>query len=328
MKKMIAAVIGAVLLIVALFIVLKPDPFNKKLEKTMKELEAYHMSGVMEMLNGEDVKQYDLDLAWQKTSDGENYRVSLLDKNISQEQIILKNNEGVFVLTPSLNQAFKFKGEWPSDSPKPYLYQSMLSWIKNGCQNKKTSEGYYVACDVSYPNSPQLVKQEMLFDKDMKPLWVKVYNGDGIEEVKIQFSNVDFKPEFATAYFDVNDNLKNSKSETVSKEIDLPLYPVFVYDARLTNTSLASVGNEKRHILEFTGDKNFTIVQVERKKNAEPVLMQVSGELVDSVDMFGAYDGTRLTLYSSDIEFSIYSEDLTVDEMLSVVSSMQVAVMK
>lgn len=328
MKKIIAAVIGAVLLIVALFIVLRPDPFNKKLDKTIKDLEAYHMKGTMEMLSGEDVKRYDLDLAWNKNGENENYRVSLLDKNLSQEQIILKNGEGVFVLTPSLNQAFKFKGDWPSDSPKPYLYQSMLAWISSGCQHKKSNEGYFVACDVSYPNSPQLIKQEMAFDKELKPLWVKVFNKDGIEEVKIQFNEVDFKPEFATAYFDVNDNLQNSKSEVVSKEISLPLYPVYVYDARLTNTSLATVGNEERHILEFTGEKSFTIVQTKREKNTEPVLMQVSGELVDNMDVFGAYDGTRLTLYSSDVEFSVYSEDLSVDDMLSVVSSMQVAVLK
>lgn len=328
MKKIIAAVVGAVLLIIALFMVLRPDPINQKLEDTMKDLEAYHMSGVMEMLNGEDVKQYDLDIAWQKSGEMENYRVSLFDKNLSQEQIILKNMDGVFVLTPNLNQAFKFKGEWPSDSPKPYLYQSMLSWVQEGCQSKKQSDGYFVSCDVSYPNSMQLVKQEMMFDKEMKPMWVKVYNGDGIEEVKILFDEVDFKPQFETAFFDVNDNLKNSKSEMVSVEVDLPLYPVYVYDARLTNTSVAKVGNEERHILEFTGEKSFTIVEVERVKSSEPVLMQVSGELVDNMDMFGAYDGTCLTLYSSDVEFSIYSQDLSVDEMLSVVSSMQVAVMK
>ena len=328
MKKMIAAVIGAILLIVALFIVLRPDPFNKKLEKVMSELEGYHMKGTMEMLSGEDVKQFDLDLGWQKVDDNENDRVSLFDKDISQEQIILKNNEGVFVLTPSLNQAFKFKGDWPTDSPKPYLFQSMLSWINNGCQTKKVSEGYYASCEIEYPNSPQLVKQEMMFDKDMKPLWVKVYNQDGIEEVKIQFSEVDFAPQFEDTYYDVNANLKNSKTTAVSKEIELPLYPVYVYYARLTNTSLATVGNEERHILEFTGEKSFTIVQVERQKSVEPVLMQVSGELVDSMSMFGAYDGSCLTLYSNDVEFSIYSEDLSVDEMLSVASSMQVAVLK
>lgn len=328
MKKMIAAVIGAILLIVALFIVLKPDPLNKKLDKVMSELEGYHMKGTMEMLSGEDVKQYDLDLAWQKMEGEENYRVSLFDKDISQEQIILKNKEGVFVLTPSLNQAFKFKGDWPTDSPKPYLFQSMLSWMDNGCQNKKTSDGYFMSCEIEYPNSPQLVKQEMMFDKDMKPMWVKVYNQDGIEEVKIQFNDVDFAPQFETVYFDVNDNLKNSKATAVSKEIELPLYPVYVYDARLTNTSLATVGNEERHILEFTGEKSFTIVQVERQKSDEPVLMQVSGELVDSLAMFGSYDGSCLTLYSNDVEFSIYSEDLSVDEMLSVASSMQVAVLK
>lgn len=33
----------------------------------------------------------------------EYFKVSMIDKSLNQEQIILKNKEGVFVVTPSLN---------------------------------------------------------------------------------------------------------------------------------------------------------------------------------------------------------------------------------
>jgi len=37
------------------------------------------------------------------------YKVSLTNKANNHEQIILKNNDGVYVLTPSLNKSFKFQ---------------------------------------------------------------------------------------------------------------------------------------------------------------------------------------------------------------------------
>ena len=60
--------------------------------------------------------------------DGEEdlFRVSLYDTNINQEQIMLRNKQGVYVLTPSLNQAYNFKSGWPLNSAKPYIYQSLL----------------------------------------------------------------------------------------------------------------------------------------------------------------------------------------------------------
>lgn len=326
MKKIVIAVIGGIMLVLALYFALRPSSFDKELEKRLSTLEHYHMNGVMEVVEGEDLKTFTLDLAWDKQDEQEYYRVSLYDQGINQEQVILKNSDGVFVLTPSLNQAFKFKGDWPSDTPKPYLYQSMLSLLQGEHVSKKVDGGYLVGADVNYTNSPNLVRQEMMFDKELKPIFVKVYNADGFAELTITFNEVDMEPFFEDDYFQVDANLMKNQTEVTSGDVSLPLYPVAVYDARLTNSSVAEVGSETRHILEFTGDKSFTVVEVLREKSAEPVTMNVSGELVDGIDAFGAYDGNCLTFYNNLVEFTVYSEDLSVDEMLQVVSSMQVAV--
>lgn len=326
MKKIIAAIVGGLLLIAALYFALRPSSFDKELQKATDGLEHYHMSGTMEVVEGEDLKTFTIDLAWDKEGEQEFYRVSLYDQGINQEQVILKNVDGVFVLTPSLNQAFKFKGDWPNDSPKPYLYQSMLALLQGEHTSKKIDGGYMVSADVEYVNSPELVKQEMIFDKELKPKSVKVYNADGFAEITITFTDVDMNPEFGADYFAVDANLAKNQTEVTSGVVELPLYPTYVYDARLTNTSVAEVGSETRHILEFTGDKSFTVVEVLRSKNTEPTTLSVSGELVDGIDAFGAYDGNCLTFYNNLVEFTVYSDDLSVDEMLQVVSSMQVAV--
>ena len=35
---------------------------------------------------------------------------------------MLRNKEGVYVLTPKLNQVYQFKGDYPLNSPKPYFH--------------------------------------------------------------------------------------------------------------------------------------------------------------------------------------------------------------
>lgn len=41
----------------------------------------------------------------------------MIDKDINQEQILLRNKDGVYVLTPVLNQVYTFKGDYPLNSP-------------------------------------------------------------------------------------------------------------------------------------------------------------------------------------------------------------------
>ena len=81
---------------------------------------------------------------------------------MNQSQIIVKNPDGVFVLTPTLNQIFKFQSEWPNNSPKPYIYQSLIELLEKG-EVEKIKTGYQVKCEVTYPNDSRVVAQEIIF---------------------------------------------------------------------------------------------------------------------------------------------------------------------
>ncbi len=43
--------------------------------------------------------------------------------------MILKNDDGVYVLTPALNKSFKFQSEWPENSSQAYLFESLVKDI-------------------------------------------------------------------------------------------------------------------------------------------------------------------------------------------------------
>ena len=70
------------------------------LEKKINKADSYNLTGEMEIINNDDVYKYDVDVSYSKN---DKFRVSLKNKTNNHEQIILKNSDGVYVLTPTLH---------------------------------------------------------------------------------------------------------------------------------------------------------------------------------------------------------------------------------
>ena len=117
--------IGVVVIIIALLIAFKPANVEKKMDDIYSKLDKYEITGEMEIASGEDFKNYNLTVGYKMEDGNEYFKVVMYDKSINQQQEILRNTDGVFVITPNLNQVFKFEGDWPNNSPKPYLLQNI-----------------------------------------------------------------------------------------------------------------------------------------------------------------------------------------------------------
>ena len=70
------------------------DDVIKDIEKKVNRLSAYKLTATLEILNNEDVYNYDAEVSFKK---GDLYKVSLTNKSNNYEQIILKNKSGVYV---------------------------------------------------------------------------------------------------------------------------------------------------------------------------------------------------------------------------------------
>ena len=77
---------------------------EKDLEKKINKLNGYNLTGEMEIINNDDVYKYDVDVSYSKN---DKFRVSLKNKTNNHEQIILKNNDGVYVQTHESTQQKK-----------------------------------------------------------------------------------------------------------------------------------------------------------------------------------------------------------------------------
>ena len=329
MKKKI--VIGCVVLAVVIvgFVIFRPKSFSKECSKTMSSLTSYTLMGEMELNKGEDIKSYILEVNYKKGEEDDYYKVSLFDKNLNQEQILLRNSEGVFVVTPSLNQIFKFEGEWPLNSPKPYLIQTMYDVMNNDeAEISESKQGAEIISPVSYPNNKTYKRQQMRFDSEAKPQLVEIFDEDNTVQLRLIFDKVEYNNDVKDDIFKTPGNIESTVASLQISNEDLPLYPVSVFDSKLVSRNVMEVNGEKRHILEFAGDKNYTLVETVKTAQEETQTVFMPQEIIDTIEMIGFYDGASMSAYHQNVEMTIFSSDLSPEEMMSVLSSMQVAVMK
>lgn len=330
MKKKIMIIAAAAVVVIAfLFLFLREKPFEDRLQQTLGSLNSYLLEGVMEVAEGEDTKSYDVSVKYLKQDDQDYFRVAMKDSGMNQEQEIIRNAEGVFVVTPTLNQIFKFQGNWPSNSLKPYLLQSMREIAADeSAQIEQTEEGYQISAGVNYPNNRNFTQQEMVFSDDLKIKSVQIFDDDHVLQMKMLFSKVDYEPGLTAEDFQVPQQLeKETAAEPITDE-DLPLMPMETFGAVLSSSSVVENDGKVQYVLEYTGEKNFTIVEevAESEETTQTIIM--SGSLVDGLNMVGRYDGNHMTSVINSVRYTIYSDDLSEEEMSAVLQSMQVVVMK
>ena len=186
--------------------------------KSVENSKSYKLNGTMEISSGEELFTYNIDAYFLKD---DFYKVVLVNQTNNHEQVILKNKEGLYVVTPSLNKSFKFDSVWPENSSQAYLLQNLVTDIKN--DNEKTFEknekGYVIKSKVNYPNNEELVYQKIYFDKDMNITGVEVYNKEDIIKIKVTFKSVNMKAKLKEDDF-VLEDLIDTNAEDNNKNAD------------------------------------------------------------------------------------------------------------
>lgn len=183
----------------------------KDLNKKINQITGYHIEGTMDIYNGEDVYSYDVESSYEN----DNYRVSLTNKMNNHEQIILRNADGVYVLTPSLNKSFKFQSNWPENNSQAYILQSILSDINKDEKIKlEEKDGKYILnTKIAYSNNKNLVNQKIYMDKKLNFEKIEVFDESGNKQIKMVFDSIDTKATFDNKYFSTSENMKTVNIE-------------------------------------------------------------------------------------------------------------------
>ena len=331
LKKIIISVVACLVLVLCGWkLFFSGNSVEDQLKDLNTDVSSYHMEGTMQIGEGEEVRNFYVTVDYLKGEE-DNFRISLTDKDINQEQILLHNKEGVYVLTPVLNQVYTFEGDYPLNSPKPYLYHSLVQSFKEKDTNvEKLNDGYLISYDCEYENSPSWKKQDVKLSSDLKPVWVNIYDESNNVCVEITFSKVNFDTTYAEEFFDVSKNMETSRNEVISSsgEVELPFLLETSVSSTLKEQTEATINGETVYILTYEGSKEFTLTQRLLEDSDEMITKEVSGSLVELPQGIGYYNNKNLMFIHNGVEYHIYSETLSVNEMIEILDSLDAVVEK
>ena len=295
----------------------------KELEKNINNKVGYKLDGTLEILNNDEVYVYDISVGHKKD---DYYKVVLTNQSNNHSQVILKNDDGVFILTPSLNKSFKFQSDWPYNNSQIYLLDKVLDDINNDSEYKfkKTDNGYEIINKVNYPNNKNLVNEKIVLDDKYNITKIYVYDSEDLICMKMTFDDIDYSPKFSSDYFEIDEIMSTFEVEEV-KETSIfedTMYPLFIPDGtKLTNEERIKTDFGERVILTFEGDKSFLLVEETASVEEEFTIIPTFGEPYQLMDTLGVMTDTSLSWTSNGVEYYLISEVMSKDELIEVAQS-------
>ncbi|MCM3666771.1 outer membrane lipoprotein carrier protein LolA [Mesobacillus subterraneus] len=330
MKKRLLLLLAGLMVIFALAAcgTKSQESVVKELDGTLNDLKSYKANAKMTLQMGTEPQVYEVEI-WHK--DPSFYRVNLKNAQKDQSQMILRNEEGVFVLTPALNKSFRFQSDWPKNSSQAYLYESLIMDILEDKQAKfsATKDHYVFETKTRYQNNKMLPIQEIkLNKKNLSPVSVKVMDPDRNALVTVEFSNVKFDASFDKDAFDMKKNMTGAQLEVPvmadvnDKEFTVKYPMAEIPGVTLIDEKEIATDNGKRVVLTYDGDKSFTLIQ--EKADAMPAMssaINMTGKPVDLGFTIGAMSENSISWTHLGVDYMLASADLSPEELEMVAKS-------
>ena len=299
------------------------------LDSRIEKMTGYKMKAVLTLQTGKEPQTYNVEV-WHNKPDF--YRVALTSEERDITQIILRNNEGVFVLTPHLNKSFRFQSGWPENHAQVYLYESLVKSVLNDDARVFTEEDGKYAFDVKadYQNR-SLTNQKIWLSENLAPVKVEVMDSNKNVMVSVDIKDFEADAKFNDDSFDKDRNMETSQlmdSIPTMAEGDKQtassfgvIQPSYVPEG-VTLAGVDKVQGESgpQVVLRYKGELNYTLIE-ERPKAATVSLS--SGEIVDLGHVVGVLTGDQkktLTWTYDGVEYML-TGDMPEEEMISVAQS-------
>ena len=289
------------------------------LTEYVESLDSYELKAVLAIKRQEKTVNMNVDVNYLKPAF---YKVSFTNES-GNEQIVVKNTSGVYVLTPSLNKEFRFDSEWPLNSSHAYILEAIMKDIENDGASTFIIENdiMQIESKISKTNS-DVVKMKFYYDLvNNKPIKTVFLNPQNEEKISVTFSEFTANKALKEDVFN-NKLIMDEKTSLEGVEPTIPTILLTVGHIIDGTTLTSQQTSDSMVILCYTGDKNYTIVASVATTYFPSVTMFEFDELEvmsDGVIMFNDYGGMY---YHDGLEVAIYSNELTVNEILSIAETL------
>lgn len=294
----------------------------KDLTKKINDSKAYYVDGTLEIVNNEDVYTYNVNVSYKEK---DNYKVSLVNTVNNHEQIILRNSDGVYVVTPRINKSFKFQSDWPYNNSQVYLLGPLLDDITNDANRtfEKVNDGSKIIVAANYPNNSKLVKQEILLDKGNNIKKVTVFDNNGTAQITMKFNKIDLNSKFNDNYFDLKqiidikeDNTDNTTNRENNSDENKNTTDNKVEDNSTTENNNTNV-NENKNTNE-NKNENKKSSETKQTSSIEDVIYPMyipANTYLSNKEKVSKDDGERLILtFDGDNPFMLIEETVTYEK--------------
>lgn len=298
----------------------------KDLNDKWNDVKGYELDASMEIKTGTEPRVYDVNV-WHTEPDF--YRVKVTQQGEDVTQMIIRNKEGVFVVTPSLRKTYKFQSEWPKQNSQAYLIGALAEDLlaDEKVKMEEDDKNYIFTAATRNNHKSIMPTQKIVVDKKtMLPTSVSVLNEAQEEQMVITFKNIDLgmqhkESEYAVEKFSDEEETASASAEVANTEFQT-YYPTLDWATLADEQKVAEEGVE-RVILTFDGEKSFTLVQqpiVYEETSTLPVY--APGDPADLGFTVGAITDNSISWERDGMSFFIASNNLTKDEMIAVASSL------
>ena len=294
----------------------------KDLTKKINDSKAYYVDGTLEIVNNEDVYTYNVNVSYKEK---DNYKVSLVNTVNNHEQIILRNSDGVYVVTPRINKSFKFQSDWPYNNSQVYLLGPLLDDITNDANRtfEKVNDGSKIIVAANYPNNSKLVKQEILLDKSNNIKKVTVFDNNGTAQITMKFNKIDLNSKFNDNYFDLKqiidikeDNTDNTTNRENNSDENKNTTDNKVEDNSTTENNNTNVNENKNTNENKNEDKKSS--ETKQTSSIEDVIYPMyipANTYLSNKEKVSTDDGERLILtFDGDNPFMLIEETVTYEK--------------
>ncbi|MCL6636588.1 MAG: outer membrane lipoprotein carrier protein LolA [Alicyclobacillus sp.] len=252
------------------------------------------------------------------------YKIALGDSNKNINQVIVRNEHGMFVVSPTLQKVFRFNGNWAQNQGHIYLYDQILQQILTSSDVKVSKKGdqYTFVMPVTPANDIVTRQQVDLAASTLEPRQVILFDNQNKAVVTIRFTSFKTGVKYQPSDFDpqkIAQSGASAKPTLASSQEFGYVEPQVTLGDKLNLLHQMSATDA---VLRYTGNRSFTLEEWRPDPGTAGL---PNGQLVD---LFGvpavlAGDGSarQLTWLNNGVEFQLTSAQLNLDEMKSVALS-------
>ncbi|MDW0118061.1 outer membrane lipoprotein carrier protein LolA [Sporosarcina thermotolerans] len=321
-----------VLMLVAVMVLLaacgspSKEDVMKKLGSKWNEAKGYELEATMEIKTGSEPRVYDV-VVWHSKPDF--YKVNVTQAGSTESQMIVRNEEGVFVITPSLGKTYKFQSDWPTQNSMPYLIGTLSDDInadKNATMEEKDKTYIFETASRNNHKKVLPVQQIHIDKKTLLPKFVSVMDENKDEKIRVTFKKITLGVEHKASDYHVDmEEIKSDKKpqSTENGQTGMKYYPNLDWNGTVLEEESVEVENGTRTFMTYGGgDKEFVVVQEPASPPNDLVAVSVEGDPVDLGFAIAALTENSIRWEQDGVAFFVASSTLTPDELITVASSM------